>query len=144
AGSGTPAMATGETLHVDVGQVVRPVTHVGAGGLYGVRSDTQPSTDMLQPLSPISFTQPPPGTQHLPNGEPEPCCDALDVADNLTRVGAQQFARLPDIYPYFPYQWQSWSDWEQKVTEMVNARLARPDVTNIHGWELWNEPDYTW
>ena len=144
AGPASPASAAGETLSIDIGQVVRPATQVASGGLYGVGSDSQPSTEMLLPLNPTSFTQPPPGTQHLGNGATEPCCDGLDVGYNLTRAGAQQFLRLPDIYPTFPYQWQGWSDWEQKVTEMVNDRLDETSMTNIHGWELWNEPDYTW
>lgn len=144
AGPASPASAAGLTLTVDVGQVVRPATQVAAGGLYGVGSDSQPTTDMLLPLNPTSFTQPPPGTTHLGNGATEPCCDALDVGHNITRAGAQQFIRLPDIYPSFPYQWQGWDDWEQKVTTMVEDRLAATDTTNIHGWELWNEPDWTW
>ncbi|GAB3232339.1 hypothetical protein GCM10027447_28070 [Glycomyces halotolerans] len=144
AGPAAPSGAAGLTLGVDIGQVVRPATQVAAGGLYGVGSDSQPTTDMLLPLNPTSFTQPAPGTTHLGNGATEPCCDSLEVAHNLTRAGAQQFIRMPDIYPSFPYQWQGWADWEQKVTTMVNDRLARTDITNIHGWELWNEPDWTW
>ncbi|RKS08940.1 carbohydrate-binding protein with CBM35 doain [Nocardiopsis sp. Huas11] len=144
AGPTSPANAADLTLTVDVGQVVRPATQVAAGGLYGVGSDSQPTTDMLLPLNPTSFTQPPPGTTHLGNGATEPCCDALDVGHNITRAGAQQFIRLPDIYPTFPYEWQGWDDWEQKVTTMVEDRLAATDTTNIHGWELWNEPDWTW
>ncbi|GAB3652472.1 CBM35 domain-containing protein [Glycomyces tarimensis] len=143
-GPPAPADAAGLTLTVDVGQVVRPATQVASGGLYGVASDSQPTTDMLLPLNPTSFTQPAPGTTHLGNGATEPCCDSLDVADNLTRAGAQQFIRMPDIYPSFPYQWQGWADWEQKVTTMVNDRLEATGTTNIHGWELWNEPDWTW
>ncbi|MBL0886925.1 carbohydrate-binding protein [Myceligenerans indicum] len=139
-----PAEAAGNTLTVDVGNVVRPVTHVGSGGLYGVGSDTKPTTDQLLPLSPISFTQPPPGTTHLGNGATEPCCDALDVAGNITRAGAQQFIRMPDIYPTFPYEWQGWTDWENKVRTMVQDRLDATWATNIQGWEIWNEPDWTW
>jgi hypothetical protein len=144
AGPAAPASAAGLTLTVDVGQVVRPATQVAAGGLYGVASDSQPTTDMLLPLNPTGFTQPPPGTTHLGNGATEPCCDALDVGHNVTRSGAQQFVRLPDIYPTFPYEWRGWDDWERKVTTMVDDRLAATDVTNIHGWELWNEADWTW
>ncbi|GAB2485808.1 carbohydrate-binding protein [Nocardiopsis aegyptia] len=144
AGPASPASAADLTLTVDVGQVVRPATQVASGGLYGVGSDSEPTTDMLLPLNPTSFTQPPPGTTHLGNGATEPCCDALDVGHNITRAGAQQFIRLPDIYPTFPYEWQGWADWEQKVTTMVEDRLAATDTTNIHGWELWNEPDWTW
>ncbi|GAA1869372.1 carbohydrate-binding protein [Myceligenerans crystallogenes] len=142
--TGGAANAAGNTLVVDVGSTVRPVTHVGAGGLYGVGSDTRPTTEQLLPLSPISFTQPAPGTTHLGNGATEPCCDSLHVAANLTRAGAQQFIRMPDIYPSFPYRWQGWGDWESKVRTMVGKRLAATSTTNIQGWELWNEPDWTW
>ncbi|HEU5130175.1 MAG TPA: hypothetical protein VFU12_19505 [Glycomyces sp.] len=144
AGPTAPAGAEGLTLNVDVGQVVRPATQVASGGLYGVGSDSQPTTDMLLPLNPTSFTQPAPGTTHLGNGATEPCCDSLDVGHNLTRAGAQQFIRMPDIYPSFPYQWQGWDDWEDKVVTMVNDRMAATDMTNVHGWELWNEADWTW
>jgi hypothetical protein len=144
AGAAAPANAAGNTLTVNVGTVVRPATQVASGGLYGVGSDSQPTTAMLLPLNPTSFTQPAPGTTHLGNGATEPCCDSLDVGDNITRAGAQQFIRMPDIYPTFPYDWQGWTDWESKVRTMVNARLADTDMTNIHGWELWNEPDWTW
>lgn len=143
----TPALsatAAGNTLVVDVGQTVRPVTHVGAGGLYSIGSDTKPTTDQLFPLSVNGFTQPPPGTTHLGNGATEPCCDALSVAANITRAGGQQFIRMPDIYPTFPYQWQGWDDWENKVRGIVQKRLAATSTTNIMGWELWNEPDWTW
>jgi hypothetical protein len=144
AGSSVPAQAAGLTLTVNVADVVRPATQVAAGGLYGVGSDSQPTTAMLLPLNPTSFTQPAPGTTHLGNGATEPCCDSLDVGDNLIRAGAQQFIRMPDIYPSFPYQWQGWTDWESKVRKQVQDRLAETDMTNIHGWELWNEPDWTW
>lgn len=144
AGSAVPSQAAGLTLTVNVADVVRPATQVAAGGLYGVGSDSQPTTAMLLPLNPTSFTQPAPGTTHLGNGATEPCCDSLKVGDNLIRAGAQQFIRMPDIYPTFPYQWQGWGDWESKVRTQVQARLAETDMTNIRGWELWNEPDWTW
>ncbi|WP_133884172.1 CBM35 domain-containing protein [Glycomyces sp. NRRL B-16210] len=144
AGAAVPANAAGLNLTVNVNQVVRPATQVASGGLYGVGSDSQPTTAMLLPLNPTSFTQPAPGTTHLGNGATEPCCDSLDVGANLVRAGAQQFIRMPDIYPSFPYVWQGWDDWEAKVEKQVEDRLARTDLTNIHGWELWNEPDWTW
>ncbi|WP_051393200.1 carbohydrate-binding protein [Glycomyces arizonensis] len=143
AGPAAPASAEGLTLNVDIGQVVRPATQVASGGLYGVDAD-KPTVDMLLPLNPTGFTQPAPGTQQLGNGATEPCCDSLDVGGNLISSGAQQFIRMPDIYPDFPYRWQGWGDWEDKVTTMVNDRLAETAMTNIRGWELWNEPDWTW
>ena len=40
------------TLVVNVAQTFRPVTHVAAGGLYGLGSDTTPADDMVAPLHP--------------------------------------------------------------------------------------------
>jgi hypothetical protein len=139
-----PATAAGNTLTVNVNNVVRPVSHVAAGGLFPVASSTTPSTASMLPLRPNVHTQPPPGTTHLGNGATEPCCDALKVAGNITNSGAEQYIRMPDIYPTFPYRWQGWEDWEQKVRTMVQDRLAATATTNIAGWEIWNEPDWTW
>lgn len=136
----SPASAAGNTLTVNVGTTVRPVTHVASGGLYAVNSSTQ----VPQALHLNHLTQPPYGVQQLGNGATVPCCDGLEVAGKVTSAGAQQFWRLPDIYKDFPYQWVSWSDWESKVRTMVNARLGATTATNIDGYELWNEPDWTW
>ncbi|MEV6342387.1 hypothetical protein [Actinoplanes sp. NPDC051851] len=136
----SPALAAGNTLTVNVGTAVRPVTHVASGGLYAVDTGTTVPAE----LHLNHLTQPPPGTQQLGNGATTPCCDGLQVAAKVTSAGAQQFWRLPDIYPGFPYGWVSWSDWESKVTTMVNARVAATGTTNVDGYELWNEPDWTW
>ncbi|GAA0994098.1 CBM35 domain-containing protein [Subtercola frigoramans] len=51
---------------------------------------------------------------------------------------------MPDVYPDFPYGWVSWDDWTNKVNTMVQARLDATTTTGVDGWELWNEPDWTW
>ncbi|WP_433040234.1 CBM35 domain-containing protein [Dactylosporangium sp. CS-033363] len=140
----TPAHAAGNTLTVNVGTVVRPVTQVASGGLYGVDTGGKPPLAQLYPLRMNHFTQPPPGGQQLGNGATQPCCDGLQVAGKVTSAGARQFYRLPDIYPNFPYRWVSWADWESKVRTMVSARVNASGVTNVDGYELWNEPDWTW
>jgi len=140
-----PAHAAGNTLTVNVGTAVRPVTHVAAGGLYGVDAGSAtPPLAQLYPLHVNSFTQPPPGTQQLGNGATTPCCDALKVADKITRAGGQQYVRLPDIFSTFPYNWVSWSDWESKIKTMISARVAATGTTGIAGYEIWNEPDCNW
>lgn len=143
-GAASPAHAAGNTLTVNVGTTVRPVTHVAAGGLYGVDTGTTPPLDQLYPLHANTFTQPPPGTQQLGNGATHPCCDALGVAGKVTSAGAQQYVRLPDIFKTFPYNWVSWADWESKVATMVKARVSANTTTNIAGYEIWNEPDANW
>ncbi|HUR02747.1 MAG TPA: hypothetical protein VM347_09415, partial [Nonomuraea sp.] len=138
-----PAEAAGATLTVNVAQPLRPVTHVASGGLYGLAENGRPADSTLLPIKVNSLTQPAPGVGQRPNGQP-PGGDSLLVAPQATRVGAGEFIRMPDIYPDFPYKWVSWDDWLAKVNTMVNARLSASTVTNVIGWELWNEPDWTW
>jgi hypothetical protein len=142
--SSGPATAAGGTLTIDAGSSLRPVTHVAAGGLYGIASATVPDPSILQPLRLRQHTQPAPGVQQLGNGATVPAGDALKVAPTVTATGGQQYIRMPDIYPDFPYRWVSWDDWLGKVDRMVDARLAATGTTGIDGWEIWNEPDGTW
>jgi hypothetical protein len=142
--SSGPATAAGGTLTIDAGSSLRPVTHVAAGGLYGIASATVPDPSILQPLRLRQHTQPPPGVQQLGNGATVPTGDALKVASTVTATGGQQYVRMPDVYPNFPYRWVSWDDWLGKVDTMVDARLKATGTTGIDGWEIWNEPDGTW
>ena len=141
---GATASAAGNTLVVDASSSIRPVTHVGAGGLYAVSSTTEPAPGLLTPLRLKQHTQPAPGVQQLGNGATVPSGDVLVTAPAFTRDGAQSYARMPDVYPDFPYRWISWADWTQKIDTMVKARVDATGTTNINGWELWNEPDGTW
>ncbi|MGN7192130.1 CBM35 domain-containing protein [Curtobacterium sp. MCBA15_004] len=143
-GSTAPAYADGNTLTVNVGTTVRPVTHVAAGGLYGVDTGSTPPLSQLYPLHVNTFTQPPPGTQQLGNGATHPCCDGLQVAGKITDAGGQQYLRLPDVFSTFPYNWVSWPDWESKIGTMISARVDATSTTNIAGYEIWNEPDANW
>lgn len=140
----TPAFAAGNVLVVDAGTAIRPVTRVGAGGLYAVATATDPAPGLLTPLRLKQHTQPAPGVQQLGNGATVPTGDILKTAAQWIPDGAQSYARMPDVYPNFPYRWISWDDWTQKVNTMVQARLDATGTTNINGWELWNEPDGTW
>jgi hypothetical protein len=142
--SSAPAFASGNTLTVNAGTTVRPVTHVAAGGLYGVDTGDTPPLSLLYPLHVNNFTQPPPGTQQLGNGATHPCCDGLQVAGKITDAGGQEYLRLPDIFSTFPYNWVSWSDWESKINTMITARVNATSTTNITGYEIWNEPDANW
>jgi hypothetical protein len=138
-----PAQAAGHTLVVNVASPFRPVTHVASGGLYALAENNRPADSTLLPIKMNTLTQPPPGVGQRPNGQP-PGGDALLIAPQADRVGAAQVIRMPDIYPDFPYKWVSWDDWLSKVDTMVNARLNATSVSNVVGWEVWNEPDFTW
>jgi hypothetical protein len=138
-----PAQAAGATLVVSASSPFRPVTHVASGGLYALAENNRPADSTLLPIRMNTLTQPAPGVGQRPNGQP-PGGDALLVAPQADRVGAAQYIRMPDIYPDFPYKWVGWSDWLSKVDTMVTARLNARSVSDIAGWEIWNEPDWTW
>ena len=141
--SAVPAQAAGHTLVVNVAAPFRPVTHAASGGLYALAENSRPADATLLPIKMHTLTQPSPGVGQRPNGQP-PGGDSLLIAAQADRVGAAQVIRMPDIYPNFPYQWVSWNDWLAKVDTMVQARLNATSVSNVVGWEVWNEPDFTW
>ncbi|MEW2396461.1 RICIN domain-containing protein [Streptomyces sp. NPDC046862] len=144
--AGAPAEAvptSSTTLVVNAGQVLRPVTHVGTGSLYGLADDSTPSDTLTNALKPNTFVQMAPGGSQLPNGEPRPAGDALVVAPKAARAGAKVVARMPDWYPDFPYKWVSMSDWLSAVDKQI-AAVKASSVTNISAWAIWNEPDGNW
>ncbi|MEU9154607.1 RICIN domain-containing protein [Streptomyces sp. NPDC048417] len=136
-----PTSAT--TLVVSADQTLRPVTHVASGSLYGLDTASVPADGLVSPLKPNTFVQMAPGGSQLPNGEPSPGGDALVVAPEAARAGAEVVVRMPDWYPNFPYKWVSWSDWLSAVDKQV-ASVKSSGATNIAAYELWNEPDWTW
>jgi len=131
------------TLVVNADQVLRPVTHVASGALYGLATDAVPADDLVEAFKPNTFVQMAPGGKQLPNGEPAPAGDALVVAPEAAKAGAKVVVRMPDWYPNFPYRWVSWDDWLHAVDTQVKAVQAS-GATNIAAYELWNEPDWTW
>ena len=71
-----PASAANSTLTVNAGSPFRPVSHVGAGGLYALAENNRPADTMLLPLKLHTLTQPSPRVGQRPNGQP-PGGDAL-------------------------------------------------------------------
>jgi hypothetical protein len=135
--------APAATLVVNADQVLRPVTHVASGALYGLATDAVPADDLVEAFKPNTFVQMAPGGKQLPNGEPVPAGDALVVAPEAAKAGAKVVVRMPDWYPNFPYRWVSWDDWLNAVDTQVEA-VRTSGATNIAAYELWNEPDWTW
>jgi hypothetical protein len=131
-------------LVVNAGTPIRPVTQVGNGMLYGLSTADKPPVSMLMPLDLNTLRQPPPNHDHIPNGETEPIGDTLDIAGNAMAAGADITVDMADSLPGFPYQWFGWNDWLARVDRMILDLEARPDITNVTAWEIWNEPNWTW
>ncbi|MFL6110436.1 MAG: RICIN domain-containing protein [Catenulispora sp.] len=138
-----PAHAATPTLVVNANQTLRAVTHVAAGGLYGLADDSTPADSRSTPLHASTYVQMAPGGHQLPNGEPAPAGDALVVARKAAAGGSKVVVRMPDWYPNFPYKWVSWSDWLSAV-DTQTASVKSSGASNIAAYELWNEPDWTW
>lgn len=66
------APTSSTTLVVNANQVLRPVTHVATGSLYGLADNSTPSDSLTNALKPNTFVQMAPGGSQLPNGEPKP------------------------------------------------------------------------
>jgi hypothetical protein len=132
-----------DVLAVDVSKPFKAVDHAASGGLYGLGDEGWPADRWIAPTRPKMFTQPPPGATHQPNGEPAPVGDTLNVWRAAKRNGATVTIRLPDIFPTFPYQWQGDDYWYAQVENIVRANLAS-GADNIYGYEIWNEPQWTW
>lgn len=124
------------TLTVDLSASLGPVTHAASGSLYGV-TETLPAdvTNLIGPLHPYVFNNPAADQQ-------QPVGDAIVVAGRLAPVGGKVSIRLADWLKGF-YTFTSMSDWLSKV-DMTASRRKTANLTNIYGYEIWNEPQGTY
>src|SRR3954447_4222652 len=125
------------TLTVNAGQVLRPVTYVATGSLYGLANATQPTVALAQAIRPNTFVQMPAGGRQQPTG------DIAVVAPTAVSVGAKLVNRLSDYYPGWPYQF-SWSTWTPFINSQINQMKGSSYYNSITAYELWNESDNTW
>ncbi len=140
-GSLDPVGSSKDTLYVQLDQVIKPVTHVASGALYGVVEHIPANIqDLVAPLSPSSYVQP----ALAGNGRQQPYGGALAVAARLEGVtNAKVTVRLADVLPGWPYRWSGWSSWESTVRTVIRDKRAS-GRNNYYGYEIWNEPYGTW
>ena len=124
------------TLTVDLSTTIGPATHVASGSLYGV-TETLPAdvSGLIAPLHPKMFTNPAADQQ-------QPVGDAIVVAGRLAPTSGTVTIRLADWLKGF-YTFTTMADWLDKVGQTVSRRKAA-GLTNIYGYEIWNEPGGTW
>jgi len=68
--------------------------------------------------------------------------DAIVVAGRVAPTGTTVTIRLADWLKGF-YTFTSMADWLDKVGQTVSRNKAA-NLTNIYGYEIWNEPGGTW
>ena len=135
----TLSYAADFNLKVDLGDSIRPVTHVASGSLYGL-TESLPAdiAAHVAPLKPNAFLNP----AVSGSGRQQPIGDAFKAAERIKNTTGKVHIRLADILPGWPYNWKGWSYWEQEVTTIVNKR--KNSNLNFDGYEIWNEPYGTW
>jgi hypothetical protein len=137
--AGPPAQAAASpstTLVVSADQVLRPVTHVATGSLYGLANASTPADNLVQAIKPNTFVQKPQGGRQQGTG------DILTVAPKAARAGAKVVNRLSDYYAGWPYQF-SWNNWLSVVDDQI-AQTKASGITNLAAYAPWNESDNTW
>ncbi|MCQ2194252.1 MAG: carbohydrate-binding protein [Paludibacteraceae bacterium] len=127
-------------LKVNLGDSIRPVTHVATGSLYGL-TETLPADigEHVKPLKPNVFLNP----AAAGNGRQQPIGDAFKAAERLKGTTGKVHIRLADLLPGWPYGWKGWAYWESEVKNIINKRKTC-GLDNLDGYEIWNEPYGTW
>ncbi|HZL16580.1 MAG TPA: hypothetical protein VFG23_02420, partial [Polyangia bacterium] len=133
------ATSSTTTLTVTVDTSIGLATHVASGGLEGLAVGNMPPDALLLPLKPKVFTQ----AADTSSPGLNPTADALKVAPQAARAGAQVAMRVADVIDSYPYQWPGWTQWLAMVDQVVSAR-AVSGAANILGYDLWNEPNLNW
>lgn len=122
-------------LTVDLSSVIGPVTHSSAGSLYGV-IENQPDNNLILPLRAKAYINP------AVIGYQQPWGAVIPVAKKLAPSGSKVTIRLADWYAGW-YNYTNLTDWFNKLTTTVND-VKTAGITNVYGYEIWNEPDGTW
>ena len=128
-------------LFVDLSCSVREVTHCASGSLYGITEDNPENiAELVAPLHPYSFVQPPFGT--LKNQHPYGAASA--VAQRIEpHTDARVMILLADLLPVWPYRWPGKEAWLELVEAAIDDKLAS-GLDNYYGYMIWNEPSETW
>jgi len=127
-------------LNVNLGDSIRPVTHVATGSLYGFIEDLPADVDKdVAPLKPNAFLAP----AYSGKGRQQPIGGAFLISPRLENTTAKVHVRLADVLPGWPYQFKDMDHWLGEVANVIGDRKAAR-VQNFDGYEIWNEPDGTW
>lgn len=128
------------TMLVNCGSVLRSVTHCASGSLYGI-TETLPAniSDLVAPLKPDVFTNP----ARAGSGYQQPSGAAIPAAGRITGTTGKVMIRLADLCPHWPYTFPGMSSWLSQVRSVIRDKLSS-GYGNFYGYEIWNEPVYTW
>lgn len=123
------------TLNVDAAKKNGIAKHVAAGSLYGVVEEFPPD-EWIRQFRPINIGNSPEA------GHQQPLGAAIPTARRIAPVGGKVQIRLAEWFTGW-YNYAGLEDWFAKL-ETIVSRVKESGITNVDGYELWNEPDGTW
>jgi len=131
------------TLTVDYSQKTGALMYGASGFLYGLGTENSPNINLLIPLKPHT------AVQKAPDGLQHPTGDVLDTTKTFIYSGGKYVqVYLQDIYALWPYEFTSFDDYLNKVSEEVQKiKALRESDPNFSGKIVYipfNEPDSIW
>lgn len=123
-------------LMVNLKEKIRPIEHVATGALYGITEEF-PSAQVIREIHPKVVRCSPEAGHQQPRGA------AVPVAGRLAEIGTKVQICLPEWLLDFPYDFKGMDDWFAKLEKTV-TEVKASGLTNFDGYEIWNEPDWTW
>lgn len=134
-----PLDPVGQVLEVDLASGgFNPVRRVAAGGVHALNYPDQPTDASLRPLRLNTIVQ------HAPHGGPLSPADPLLISPQVDRAGIGQYVRMLETQAGTVKPFTGWNSWLSYVDQMVGTRLNAMRVSNVVGWEIWNQPDRNW
>lgn len=126
------------TMTVDMEQTTGAVKHGATGFLYGVGEDNVPDVNLMTAIKTYMCEQKPAeGLQH-PNG------DILIMADTFMEAGGDSIQiACPDIYANWPYEFESFEEYMDKLKIMVE-QVREAGLSEQAVYVLYNEPEGNW
>lgn len=122
-------------LRVDLSKRLGEVTQLASGTLYGVIEES-PGDEHIALLRPRVLGNSPEA------GHQQPLGAAIPVAKRVAATGGRVQVRLAEWYKGW-YNFGGLKDWYEKL-ELIVKRIKEEGITNIDGYEIWNEPDSSW
>lgn len=124
-------------LCVNLAAEIGEVSHAATGSLYGV-TEENPGDWALSEIRPkvlVNPTEAGPGRQQRVGA-------AVPVARRVRETGGLVQIRFADLFTGW-YDYEGFEDWSARINRSMRD-VMDAGLDTIYGFEIWNEPDFSW